>query len=564
VAEGMRGEDAIISATAQALDMDDADVRTLFVQSESQARTLTEAQAELKSLRQQLRDAQKPDPETRYQDTRARDFQRRIADLEARIAAGDFAKREKTEHELVERNKRLQFELEKTKERFHRYALEAEFQSRTPIGKIFGETVAGINFARAIMTSLDLSAILRQGGKISFGHPLRALKAVPGSLKAFVSEDADFRIRQEIESRPNAPLYKKFGLELTSIGGDALSRTEEAYASRWVDKLPTAAGGGLIRGSGRSYTAFLNRLRADSFDAMLAALARDGSNPTKEEGRAIANYINVATGRGKVGKNEKSGEVLNTVFFAPRLVASRFQLLAGQPLYGGSNRTRKMIAMEYARFLIGASVAIGLAMLMRDEDDETKPIELDPRSANFGKVRFGDTFLDPLAGLAQVTVFLARVASGETRTTTKDELKPLRDAYRLTDIAPGLGDGYELGKTGYGGRDVPDVIASFLRSKLAPVPGAVINVATGKNMIGETVTPMSAAGELVTPMSVGNLVDVMEAQGMARGTAINLLGILGMAVQYRKSDEEKAVEEENGVAGAFGFGTADRSTDEQP
>lgn len=564
VADGMRGEDAIISATAQALDMDDADVRTLFVQSESQARTLTEAQAELKDLRKQLRDAQKPDPETRYQDTRARDFQRRIAELEARIAAGDFAKREKTEHDLVERNKRLQFELEKTKERFHKYALEAEFQNRTPIGKIFGETVAGINFARAIMTSLDLSAILRQGGKISFGHPLRALKAVPGSLKAFVSEDADFRIKREIESRQNAPLYQKFGLELTSIGGVALNRAEENYASRWVDKLPTAAGGGLIRGSGRSYTAFLNRLRADSFDAMLAALARDGSNPTKEEGKAIANYINVATGRGKVGKNEKSGEVLNTVFFAPRLVASRFQLLAGQPLYGGSNRTRKMIAMEYARFLIGVSVAIGLAMLMRDEDDETKPIELDPRSANFGKVRFGDTFLDPLAGLAQVTVFLARVASGETRTTTKDELKPLRDAYRLTDIAPGLGDGYELGKTGYGGRDVPDVIASFLRSKLAPVPGAVINVATGKNMIGETVTPVSAAGELVTPMSVGNLVDVLEAQGMARGTAINLLGILGMSVQYRKSDEEKAVEEENGVAGAFGFGTADRSTDEQP
>lgn len=589
VAEGARGEEAIIAETARALDMDDADVRTLFVQSESQARTLTEAQAELKALRlalklenarpakeakqalrrdqKEMREAQRealrPDDETQYQAQRARDFQRRIAELEERIAAGDFAKREKTEHDLVERNKRLQFELEKTKERFHRYALEAEFQNRTPVGKIFGEAVAGINFARAIMTSLDLSAILRQGGKISFGHPLRALKAVPGSLKAFVSEDADFRARQEIENRPNAPLYKKFGLELTSIGGDALSRTEEAYASRWVDKLPTAAGGGLIRGSGRSYTAFLNRLRADSFDAMLAALARDGSNPTKEEGKAIANYINVATGRGKVGKNEKSGEVLNTVFFAPRLVASRFQLLAGQPLYGGSNRTRKMIAAEYARFLIGVSVAIGLAMLMRDEDDETKPIELDPRSANFGKVRFGDTFLDPLAGLAQVTTFLARVGSGETRTTTSDRLKPLRDEYRLTDVAPGLGDGQALGKTGYGGRDVPDVIASFLRSKLAPVPGAILNVATGENMIGEKVTPLSAAGELVTPMSVGNLVDVLESQGMARGTAINLLGILGMSVQYRKSDEEKAAEEENGVAGALGFGTADRSTDEQ-
>ena len=408
------------------------------------------------------------------------------------------------------------------------------------------------------MTSLDLSAVLRQGGKITLGHPVRAMKAFPGSLRAFASEDADFRIRQEIENRPNAPLYKKFGLELTSIGGDALSRTEEAYASRWVDKVPTAVGGGLIRGSGRSYTAFLNRLRADSFDAMLAALARDGSNPTKEEGKAIANYINVATGRGKVGQNEKSGEVLNTVFFAPRLVASRFQLLAGQPLYGGSNRTRKMIAMEYARFLIGVSVVTSLAMMMRDDDDESKPIELDPRSANFGKVRFGEEiFLDPLAGLAQVTVFLARVLTGETRTTTKGELRPLRDAYRLTDVAPGLGDGSALGKVGYGGRDVPDVIASFLRSKLAPVPGAVINVATGKNMIGEEVSPVSAAGELVTPMSVGNIVDVLEAQGMARGTAICLLGILGMSVQYRKSEAEQAAEDANGIPGTMGFGTAE-------
>lgn len=561
VNEGMRGEDEVFQAAAQALDMDDADVRALFVQPESGPKTLSEAQAEINRLRKALRDAQRPDPETRYQNQRARDFERRIAELEQRIADGDFAKRERVERELSKENERLRFELEKAKERFHRYALEAEFQSRTPVGKIFGETVAGINFARAIMTSLDLSAVLRQGGFITLGNPTRAAKAVPDMLRAFVSERADFRAREELQNRPNAPLYKKAGLQLTGIGGDALSRVEEAYASRWVDKWSRWAGGGLIRGSGRSYTAFLNRLRADSFDAMVAALARDGSNPTTEEIKAIANYINVATGRGKIGTSENVGEALTAIFFAPRLVASRFQLLAGQPLYGGSNRTRKMIAQEYARFLMGVSVAIALAAMMRDEDDETKVIEMDPRSANFGKVRFGDTFLDPLAGLAQVTTFLARVGTGESRTTTKGELIPLRDQYRLTDVAPGLGDGYELGKVGYGGRDIPDVVTNFLRSKLAPVPGAILNVATGKNMIGEEATPLNQAVNLVTPMSVGNLVDVMEAHGMARGTAINLLGILGMSVQYRKGDAEKAVEAENGIPGKLGFGRPPEVTD---
>jgi len=541
--------------------MDEADVRALFVQPEAGPKTLSEAQAEINRLRKALRDAQRPDPETRYQNQRARDFERRIAELEQRIADGDFAKRERVERELSKENERLRFNLEKTKEDFHKYAIAAEFAQRTPLGKLWGETYAGINFARAIMTALDLSGVFRQGGFITLGNPTRAAKAVPDMLRAFASEQADFRAREELQNRPNAPLYKKAGLQLTGIGGDALSRTEEAFASRWVDTWSKWAGGGLIRGSGRSYTAFLNRLRADSFDAMVAALARDGSNPTTEEIKAIANYVNVATGRGKIGTSENVGEALTAIFFAPRLVASRFQLLAGQPLYGGSNRTRKMIAQEYARFLMGVSVAIALAAMMRDEDDETKPIEMDPRSANFGKVRFGDTFLDPLAGLAQVTTFLARVGTGESRTTTKGELIPLRDQYRLTDVAPGLGDGYELGKVGYGGRDIPDVVTNFLRSKLAPVPGAILNVATGKNMIGEEATPLNQAVNLVTPMSVGNLVDVMEAHGMARGTAINLLGILGMSVQYRKGDAEKAVEAENGIPGKLGFGRPPEVTD---
>lgn len=600
VAEGMRGEDQVFEAAAQALDMDTEAVRALFVQPEPGPRTLSEAQAEINRLRKELRreqnrpkkearealrrnqremreaqrEAMRLDPETQYQNQRARGFQRRIAELEARIAAGDFAKRERVERELTKQNERLRFELEKAKERFHQYALEAEFAQRTPLGKLWGETVAGINFSRAIMTSLDLSAVFRQGGFIAFGNPGRASKAIPQMFKSLVSEKSDTLARMDIMDRPNAPLYKRAGLQLTGIGGDALSRVEETYASRWVDKLSPWAGGGLIRGSGRAYTAFLNRLRADSFDAMVAALARDGSNPTKEEIKAVANYINVATGRGDI-LGYQPGEVLTATFFAPRLVASRFQLLAGQPLYGGSNRTRKMIAQEYARFLLGVSVAITLAAMMRDEDDETKIIEVDPRSSDFGKVRFGNTFIDPLAGLAQVTVFLSRVATGETRRGADADtseamadagvpmmdrdlgLRPLRDEYRLTDVAPGLGDGQPLGKVRYGGTDVLRVGTNFIRSKLAPVPGFAINAVTRKDFKGDPITLPEAAGQLVVPMSVGSLVDVLEANGMARGTAIYLLGILGFSVQYRKPDAEELAEDQNGVFGAMGFGTAE-------
>lgn len=600
VAEGMRGEDQVFEAAAQALDMETDAVRALFVQPEPGPRTLSEAQAEIERLRKALRAAQRPDQETRYQDQRARDFQRRIAELEERIAAGDFAKRERVERNLTKENERLRFELEKAKTRFHQYAIAAEFAQRTPLGKLWGETVAGINFSRAIMTALDLSAVFRQGGFIVFGHPVRGAKALPDMFSAMLSEQSDFEQRQNIQRRTNAALYQRAGLQFTGIGGDALTRVEETFASRWVEKMasfadiridwqngkvfragakvPFAILGGGVRGSGRAYTAFLNRLRADSFDAMLNSLARNPENPTKEEIRAIAKYINVATGRGDFfGRHP--GEAMTAAFFAPRLVLSRFQLLAapatGFKSFGGSARTQRLIAQEYARFLIGVSVFITLAAMMRDEDDETKFIELDPRSSAFGKVRIGDTFLDPLGGLAQVTVFTSRILTGETRKDVSAAdaaymasqgvprserdggLQALRAKGRLSDYVEAAGDGYDLPAPRYGAREAGKVIWDFTRSKFSPVVGWGFNIATGTDFKGDPITPLEATGQLVVPMSVGSVIDVMEAHGMARGTAINLFNILGAASQYRKSDAEEAAEEQNGIWGSLGVGTAE-------
>lgn len=495
--------------------------------------------AKLEDAKRQLAELTR---EPKYQEMRGKTFQRRIAELQQRMASGDFEKRVRTPRELNEANLKTQFELEKVKEEFERLRFEAELAKRTPVQKILGNTRDVVNLARAFMTSVDFSGLLRQGGFISYGHPLRAAKASVPALKAFASDKAEFAANKEIETRENYRLYKKFGLELTGIGAGPLSKVEEAYATRLLNRVPKLLGGGIVRGSGRSYAVLLNRLRADSFDAMIAALSRNGSKPTDEEGKAIANYINVATGRGKVGVSNNAGEVLNTVFFAPRLVASRFQLLAGQPLYGGTIRTRNMIAQEYARFLIGVSIAIALAAQLKDDDDDTPAITLDPRSANFGKVQFGKTFLDPLAGLAQVTTFLARTLTGENR-NTKGELVPLRDQYRLTDYLPELGDGEVLKKVKYGGTTGFDVVANFIRSKLAPVPGAVVNTVQGTNMIGEPVSPGETAVSLVTPMSFGNIQEIMEEQGIPRGTAITMLGLLGMGVQYRKSKEERAAEQ---------------------
>ena len=496
----------------------------------------------------QLRELERAatDPEARYQEMRGKQIAKRIQELQGRIAAGDFAARPRIPRALDEANQRAKFELDKAKEAFLRHQFEDSLRKRTPLGKAFGLVGDTFNLARAMMTSFDLSAILRQGGFITYGHPKRALSSVGPSLRAFASAQAEFNVKNEIQSRANAPLYAKYGLQLTGIGSGPLTQIEEAYASRWLDRFPTWLGGGLVRGSGRSYTAFLNKLRADSFDAMAASLGKRATL-TEAEGKAIANYINVATGRGKIGTNENAGQVLNTVFFAPRLVASRFQLLAGQPLYGGTPRTKKLIAQEYARFLIGVSIVTALAAFGfgEEEDDSDKPlVRFDPRSADFGKVRIGNTYLDPLAGLAQVTVLLARLATGET--VGSGDAKPLRPSYTLTDLRRALGEdipAHEMAKDGklpFGGSSADGTIGRFLRTKLAPVPGAIINTLAGSNLIGEEVTPAKAAADMVVPMSFQSITDVMEEHGIPKGTAITAVGLLGMGVQHRAQTNAQA------------------------
>lgn len=530
-------------------------------------------------------DTPRPDPETRYQIQRGRSIAKQIERLQQRLKDGDYASSPRVPRALNKENTDAQFALEELRRQFNKARFNEELKRRSPARKVFDTASSAINLARAIMTSLDLSAYLRQGGFVAIGHPVRGIKGVPTMLKAFASEKFARESDLEISKRENAPLYKKYKLAITTDGTDGdLSKMEEAYMTRWLERIDYVDGQPVrnaarraknialapIRGSARAYTSFLNRIRADSFDAMVASLTTKGEM-TDAEGKAIADYVNTATGRASVPfMTEQAAVGLNTVFFAPRLVASRFKLLIGQPLYGGSNRTRTMIASDYARFMTGVGVIYGLGWMAyvgsgQDEEDEEKGdrrpfIELDPRSSSFGRMRYGDWFVDPLAGLAQVTTFLTRFAGGDTK-TAGGEIRPLRNDWRLNN---GLYEaGKLLDKAGFEaladefpqapnyekadpfGQSSAGVLGQFLRTKLAPVPGAIINTFTGENMIGQEVTPAQAALDLVTPMTIGNIGDAIKDRGVPAAAALTMAEVLGMAVQYRDRSAMEAPDYNN-------------------
>jgi hypothetical protein len=132
-------------------------------------------------------------------------------------------------------------------------------------------------------------------------------------------------------------LAQRDGLAMTDL--ENIATREEAfiganYAERinpgvpGHPKLQIPIGRG-VRASGRAYTLFLNKFRKDVYDMLLEQAGHN--DPVA--GKAIADIINIATGRGRLGHFEEAIKIANAAFFSPRLIASRVELLMNPTLY---------------------------------------------------------------------------------------------------------------------------------------------------------------------------------------------------------------------------------------
>lgn len=439
-----------------------------------------------------------------------------IKKLEAKIESGDILPKPRV---VVPKSKKLE-KLEFTRDGLQR-EIRRQINNEKP-KTIFERFVQNpFNAARNIITAFDFSAVFRQGGFIVVGHPVRAMKTLIPMFQSFRSEQRQAKIEKALQDRPNAPLYRKAGLFIAPTDGTyKLGAREESMQTNMFDKIPGGSKiknflGSGIRASNRAYATFLNVLRADSFDIMSASLSKDGE-VTLDEAKVVANYVNVATGRGSLGKFENAAEGLNVAFFAPRYVASRFQLAGGvvttpvKAAFGKNKRVQRKIAAEYARYLIGMSAVYALAALTVDDEE----FEWDPRSSDFGKIKIGNTRLDPLSGMSQVTVLVSRLISGEIKSSTTGDIIPIRGE----DV-------------GFGKATAAGVIGGFLRYKLSPMFGTTLNLLTGETAVHEPFGVEDLPRDLLIPISFREIFETMTAQGMARGTALSTLAIFGMGIQ---------------------------------
>jgi hypothetical protein len=314
------------------------------------------------------------------------------------------------------------------------------------------------NLPKATAASSDLSAGFRQGLVLMSRKSWR--EAWAPSIRALKESNyAEEAVR--IASNPRFDEAQEAGVRFTIPGSRDVG--EEAFASRLAKQIPLI-GPNIIAPSERAYTTFLNHLRMGVYDELASKAERLRLPDSVKTG--IADYVNTASGRGNiaftVGGRSEVGEraagLLNNIFFSPRFIASRVQLLNPYSYVRMDPFTRKEALRDMGSLAVVASSVLGLAKLNGAE------VTLDPTSTDFGKIKVGNTRIDTLGGFAQYIRLYSQITNG------------------LATDEPGAD------------------ISRFIESKLSPTSRMVKEIASGKDYFRRDISPGQSVVNAFAPM----------------------------------------------------------------
>jgi hypothetical protein len=186
-----------------------------------------------------------------------------------------------------------------------------------------------------------------------------------------------------------------------------------------------------------------------------------------------------------------------------------------------------MVAREYARTMSTMATIYSLAFLggmFALSDDEKPQFEWDPRSTEAFKIRWGEVILDPAAGVGQIITVSSRLfapdflGGGKTKKSTGEIIS-------LGADRP------------FGGKSWWDMLGRFLRTKLAPLPAAIINAKSGEDLIGRETDWFKEAWHLPIPMTFGDVSDAMSAEGWYLPAILPIFAVFGDGVNRYQNAE---------------------------
>jgi hypothetical protein len=381
---------------------------------------------------------------------------------------------------------------------------------------------------KAIKASYDNSAVLRTAIKLAPRHPRAYGRNIVLSTKSFLTEWKAFRdwwgdtavdVTDAMKADPHYKLARKSGLALT---GEGTGMHEEWFSSaNFIKRVPFI--GRPISASDRAYSTFLSKLRMDLFSER-ADIGKKLGIDDPEWYKAEAERINTFSGRGDVKALRPAIGVMNKVMFSPRFVMSNFQAL-NPAWYLRLARSNPMAAREALKDM-SAFVASGMSLLVLAKMTGAD-VNLDWRSPDFGKARWGKLRMDPWGGMQQTARFIAAIGVGVADQAGAE----IPNRTKLT-----------------GEREIVkpiDTATTFLKSKVSPPIDIALRIAGAKTGPAPE-DKAEMAMDMFAPMVITDAMDIYKETGSFGGLPLIPLSLYGMGVQ--KYDEPRTLTPEQVAA----------------
>ena len=364
---------------------------------------------------------------------------------------------------------------------------------------------------RAMMASFDLSFGFRQGIFLMARYPIEFFSSFGNQFKYFGSEKAYRALMEDMVAKKNYPLARKGKLALTEMDATLGLREEAFLGGRLAEKIPIIGLG--IRASNRAYTGFANKLRFDVFDRLVEGARKTGLDPAKDTHllESITDFVNTASGRGNLKMAERSAVALNAVLFSPRLISSRLKLLWPGYYIKLHPFVRRQALQSLFSFLGTGITALGVAKLAGAE------VGGNWFSADFGKIKIGDTRIDIWGGFQPYVRTLAQAIWGKTVSTTTGKVTKTGEGYKALTR--------------------PGIVWRAAKYKMSPVASFAFNLLEGKGTDYEKFQVDKEVAQRFVPMVIQDIIDLAKEDPDL--LPLGALGIFGVGLQTYKPKTKK-------------------------
>lgn len=388
-----------------------------------------------------------------------------------------------------------------------------------------------LNIPRAFKTAGDFSWGLRQGLVALAYKPRLWGKEFKPMFHSAVSEAEATKRMAAIHEDPETAVGVQHGLAITNPNAAELGAREEPFQTQMAEKLHelpfirnvfglkhiAKAASTIVRASDRAYVIPLNELRLSLFKHLTKLAADNGRVLDDKLLNDIADIVNTFTGRGNLGKKLAAHRAtINGVFFSPGLMKARINML-NPYFYYKLDPLARAEALKAARNLVGT-----ISMILFLADKSGAQVVLDPRSADFGKIKKGNTRLDIGGGFQQYLRLASVLATQKTISSTTG---------KMSHLGGGFGQESNL-----------DVIQNFFTNKTSPLISEGATIAR-QNRFGQPLTVQGEVANLFAPLLASDVYGIGKAAGPEAAALYGLPDIFGVGVQNyspKKSKKKKS------------------------